>query len=1246
MAGILANSASVTMVSGQESADNSVTGFVISEQITLSVIHAGATSWQWATAIPAGSSTAKSALTSTSSAASSLIPDTTGVFTITCMVNDATEIPTSYTLRADVTAVASSVPVNALHHLSFADSQIATPASGAVVYHSKTRDKLVQKDSTGIISDVGGSGGGPTFASLPDFRAAAATQFMDKSPVTILSPPLSLVWSASTGAGFPDDNTTCFKLTETLLAANGRAYPTTPHAVVPTMAALAAISVPDSCATPQITHVVVQGYSERGGVGGGEFDWNDTNAGASNGGTIVTPTGRTVAGRWLRKYNGREINVEWFGAKHDQVTNDTAAILSALAYAWQDADANRRAAMLYFPAGFYLCDAVLLRQTGWTGAVIRGDLGLGFYSVGAGTVYPATILQFSGTDAVNSGEAFVRTRGFTNTIWQNITFDGFQQPVHVFEQISDQDWGGHGASGNLFQCCVFRGARGHQWTNTTVDYSHIGGTSTASIDASIRTPPGNCHVKISFPVGGTVGTPGITYQISYNNGQSNHEGGPYPLGTATRLDLWTTSDGPGVRVNLDSGQTIGADGYITFVTDGVGVPFVMGQFGRSLQCDQTTFRHCSFWGVSDATGVYHSTYAAFQQRAGGNTKNYRFDTCGFSQAIIGFDGRWSTGGGFLRFTTCTGNGTYVIPSWLSSVQPTWIATGYNPTSVTDSETEYTGSEWILFDSIGHLRVSGGLYFVSTRSDGRLARVYQASFDQTYLEAWNSGNATIKASVEVRAGAGSSFISHGSQYSGHEDGEFVNVWSVDAEHPLAGPGLTSFGASELTHIESHGDLGSSILTGRLGVQTNLSSYTGWPAIEGPEYRQAWTPGAIASGSCATTTITPYMLAQAATGQGLAAEPAPGDLCEVSYDQPLAAGLMLTAGVGATDGSGHRVVNITLANFSGSPITPANGNLRLTIKPTGLASRGLVVTPVTGPVSGGTDLTITRTDLAGVTAVYVGGVECTNLVQVSPTEVTCTTANMSTFGAKDVQIIGPVDAPILYSGFFAWNAQGEWGTSASINDPALGVTLDVDGHSVLSWVDQRAAGSRTTFTPKSGATPAQWNAASGPDLAYIEGGDTDHRMVTGAIAALSQPWTAIVVAQVVPTSTTPRYWFDGGLPGNTGALWSDVVTGDSAALTINAGSGLGAAVAHDLSQKHVYAVVFDGANSRVEQDGALLFSGNAGATAAGQLVLFGALSNAAYGYIRLFDAVWVMGATTAAARLRAQRAYGVKHGITVA
>lgn len=101
--------------------------------------------------------------------------------------------------------------------------------------------------------------------------------------------------------------------------------------------------------------LVSAGRTLRGDGGGGVFyyDPSDTTTADDGALTIVTSGGQ----RLKRVMDGRVLNVKWFGAKGDGVTNDLLAITAAIA-------AMRSGDVLYFPAGTYLLNWVSATKIG------------------------------------------------------------------------------------------------------------------------------------------------------------------------------------------------------------------------------------------------------------------------------------------------------------------------------------------------------------------------------------------------------------------------------------------------------------------------------------------------------------------------------------------------------------------------------------------------------------------------------------------------------------------------------------------------------------------------------------------------------------------------------------------------------------------------------------------------------------------------------------------------------------------
>jgi hypothetical protein len=129
MAGILANSASKTMTSG--SADNSVSGYLVGEQVVLTVTPTG-TDYVWAIAKPSGSASARSNLDATTGASVKFTPDAEGYFTVSCVVDSTT----TYTLRIAAQAIGTVTYHSASNFSPLNNAQVPVPALGHTWFHS------------------------------------------------------------------------------------------------------------------------------------------------------------------------------------------------------------------------------------------------------------------------------------------------------------------------------------------------------------------------------------------------------------------------------------------------------------------------------------------------------------------------------------------------------------------------------------------------------------------------------------------------------------------------------------------------------------------------------------------------------------------------------------------------------------------------------------------------------------------------------------------------------------------------------------------------------------------------------------------------------------------------------------------------------------------------------------------------------------------------------------------------------
>jgi hypothetical protein len=135
------------MVGGDTSVDNTVTSYIKGQEILLSTTGTVA-SHVWAQAIPSGSAPARSALSSSTSAAPKFTPDVAGYYTVTCNADG-----TNYVLRIQVLEPTTATFRNAIQLPLLTSAQVPTPPVGSVNVYCEG-DALKFKDSDGTVHTV------------------------------------------------------------------------------------------------------------------------------------------------------------------------------------------------------------------------------------------------------------------------------------------------------------------------------------------------------------------------------------------------------------------------------------------------------------------------------------------------------------------------------------------------------------------------------------------------------------------------------------------------------------------------------------------------------------------------------------------------------------------------------------------------------------------------------------------------------------------------------------------------------------------------------------------------------------------------------------------------------------------------------------------------------------------------------------------------------------------------------------
>ena len=136
------------MLAAATTADNSVSGYITAEQITLAASPTG-TTYSWTLSKPAGSA-ARCALNDDTAAGPTFVPDAAGDYVVGVTVDSAT----TYVVRINCTQVATTTPYEAVRMSPKSDTQITAPSVGGAVFYSSTSGLLSMKRSDATIRSL------------------------------------------------------------------------------------------------------------------------------------------------------------------------------------------------------------------------------------------------------------------------------------------------------------------------------------------------------------------------------------------------------------------------------------------------------------------------------------------------------------------------------------------------------------------------------------------------------------------------------------------------------------------------------------------------------------------------------------------------------------------------------------------------------------------------------------------------------------------------------------------------------------------------------------------------------------------------------------------------------------------------------------------------------------------------------------------------------------------------------------
>ena len=152
MAGILANSVSQTMVSGDTATDKTVTKYLVGEMIALTTYPTG-TDYSWAQSRPSAAGSV-AGLTSATASGPTFVPNASGTYLVTADVDG-----TDYVIRIGVSAVGVATSADIVRVMPIIDATCPTPPTGyRSLYNSSTQAGLSVKDSDALVRKLALSG--------------------------------------------------------------------------------------------------------------------------------------------------------------------------------------------------------------------------------------------------------------------------------------------------------------------------------------------------------------------------------------------------------------------------------------------------------------------------------------------------------------------------------------------------------------------------------------------------------------------------------------------------------------------------------------------------------------------------------------------------------------------------------------------------------------------------------------------------------------------------------------------------------------------------------------------------------------------------------------------------------------------------------------------------------------------------------------------------------------------------------
>jgi hypothetical protein len=290
---------------------------------------------------------------------------------------------------------------------------------------------------------------------------------------------------------------------------------------------------------------------------------------------------------------------------------------------------------------------------------------------------------------------------------------------------------------------------------------------------------------------------------------------------------------------------------------------------------------------------------------------------------------------------------------------------------------------------------------------------------------------------------------------------------------------------------------------------------------------------------------------------------------------------TPGKPPAGGAGPADVVVTVG---AAHATLTNGFLYLNPAPTATA-----INPTSGPVAGGTDVTITGTNFFSGATVLIGGSAATNVAVVSPTQITAKTP-LGAAGPSDVVVTNTdFQSATIHNGFTYFLPAPTLGSVTPAAGPVTGGTfITLDGTNFQSGATVKvggAAATPVTFVNANRLTALTPAGSLGAKDVVVTNPDTQFVTKTGAFtyqAVVSPPPTLTTLAPVSGPAAGGTSVTINGTNFQTGAMVRFGADPAASLTVVSATKIIAISPAHDAGPVDVFVINPD-AQSAVKTNG---------------------------------------------------------------